>query len=252
MKKVVLRSIMAVSLAALALAWTGCSDTVKIMTNSTPQAANQVAGFFPLTEGHSAVFSITESGVTTQKRFTIGSSLQIGNALAVRWLINSGGVLDTSYFVQTDSALYFLETQYADPEKILALPLETGNSWKRYYNYNVTGYNYTDPGTGTQPGGGDNPFGYKDTTVTGDGGAAAKNYPSDGGNTFTVVGTESVSLGGALGTYAGALKIKNVGWGGSTNYYWYVPGLGLVKYQLETNDLATATPSSEGVLVDFN
>jgi hypothetical protein len=249
MNKLIARACIGLTLAALAIAWTGCSDTTKIITSSTTPAASQIANYFPLTEGQSSVFSITKSGVTTETEFTIGSKVQIGNAQAVRWIIKADEAFDTSYFVATDSALYFLETPYADPEKILYLPLDNGQSWPRYYNYNVTGYSSGDVGTGYQNGGGDNPFGYKDTT--GDG-AAMKNFPSEGGNTFTVVGTESVSLGGALGTYAGALKIKNVGWGGSTNYYWYVPDLGLVKYELETNDLATGTPSATGVLVDIN
>lgn len=252
MKRVVFRPIIGLALTAAAIGWVGCSDTTKIITEPTQQEPSQIGNYFPLTEGKTSVFTITKSGISSEARFTIGDKVRIGNANAVQWLINASGVYDTSYFVQTDSALYYLETPFAEPEKILSLPFDIGHSWPRYYNYNITGNSTGDLGTWIQPGGGDNPFGNNDTTGGDNDGAASKNYPSEGGNTFTVIGTETVTLGGSLGSYAGALKIKNVGWGGSTNYYWYVPGLGLVKYQLETNDLSTATPSAEGVLVAIN
>ncbi len=251
MSKKLIQAGFGLALTVVALAWVGCSNTDRLVSGPGSAQSSQIANYFPLDEGTTAIFSVTNSGITEQKSFTVSGDVQIGNAHAVRWVISANGSPDTSYFVATDSALYFLETANAEAEKILSLPFEIGNSWPRYYNYDVTGYSNGNLGTGTDIGtGGINPFGYKDTSAT-NGGYGAKNYPSEGGNTFSVVGTETISLG-ALGTFAGTLKIKNVGYGGSTNFYWYAPGVGLVKYQLETNADGSAVPQTEGVLVAIN
>lgn len=234
---------------ALIALWAGCSDTNRTYTTAGDSAANQIENYFPLDEGATAVFTVTSSGVSSQRTFAMSGDVRLGSADAERWVINSGGTVDTSYFVATDSALYFLETANAAPEKILALPLTPGASWPRYNNYDVTGYYQGGLGTGTGSGYTD-PLDGDTTSGSGDD-FAAKNYPSDGGNTFTVVGTETVSLG-SLGSYAGAIKVSNVGYGGTTNFYWYVPGVGLVKYQLGTNADGSATPQTEGVLQAYN
>ena len=251
MSKNLIRVGFGLTLTVVALAWAGCSSTDRLVSGPGSAQSSQITNYFPLDEGTTAIFSVTSSGVTEQKSFTMSGNVQIGNAHAVRWVISTNGSPDTSYFVATDSALYYLETANAEAEKILSLPFEIGASWPRYYNYDVTGYSNGNLGTGTDIGtGGINPFGYKDTSAT-NGGYGAKNYPSEGGNTFTVVGTETISLG-SLGTFAGTLKIKNVGYGGSTNFYWYAPEVGLVKYQLETNADGSATPQTEGLLVATN
>jgi hypothetical protein len=239
--------VVGIGLVALTALWVGCSDTTRVVTTQNDGVANQIVNYFPLDQGYTTIFTVTTSGVSSQRTFFMAGDVRLGSADAERWVINSGSTVDTSYFVATDSALYFLETASAAPEKILALPLTPGASWPRYNNYDVTGYYQGGLGTGTGAGYTD-PLGGKDTTTSGSGGGeAAKNYPSDGGNTFTVVGTETVNVG-SLGSFSGAVKVSNVGYGGTTNLYWYVPGVGLVKYQLGTNADGSATPQTEGVL----
>lgn len=241
------------AIAAMAIGWIGCSDTTEIITNSRLEQTVQVVYYFPLNEGDTTVFDVTTSGLTEQKTFAMTGTVKLGSADAQRWVISSGASVDTSYLVATDDALYFLETPSAKPEKILALPLTPGASWPRYYNYDVTGYysnfDYGDLGTDSEGDFGD-PYGSNtDSTIGSE--VLAKNYPTNGANTFTVVGSESVVLGG-LGSFPDAVKITNVGYGGTTNLYWYVPGIGLVKYMIGTNADGTATPEVEGVLVARN
>jgi hypothetical protein len=256
------RIVFGIGVVAMTIGWIGCSDTTKITTSSNQESAVQVVYYFPLNEGDTTVFDVTISGITEQKTFVMSGTVKLGISDAQSWVISSGGNVDTSYLVATDSALYFLETPNASPEKILSLPLTPGASWPRYYNYDVTGYYYNydyygDLGTGTGTGtgtdttsGNGQPFGNADSSTTG-GDVAAKNYPSDGANTFTVVGTDSVALG-TLGSFPDAVKISNIGYGGTTNLYWYVPGIGLVKYMIGTNSDGTATPEVEGTLVARN
>ena len=244
----------------LVLAWAGCSNSPADSTNSSGNTL--VAAYFPLDPGYTMIYSVTTPDTTSEITFSVGARVHIGMADAVSWIIVSGmGSVDTSYLVATDSALYYLETPYASPEKILSLPLTPGATWPRYYNYNVTGI--YDDGIGTAfdstvggNGGFSEPLG--DTTSAVDssntnnnGGVAAKNYPSEGANTFTVVGVEQVDLG-TLGTFSDAVKISNVGYGRTTNFYWFVPNVGLVKYLLGTNADGTATPQVAGLLTSHS
>ncbi len=244
----------------LVLAWAGCSNTPGEPARSS--GAPLVAAYFPLAPGYTMVYSVTTPDTTKQITFSVGDHRNIGMADAVNWIVVSGtGSVDTSYLVATDSALYYLETPYSSPEKILSLPLTPGATWPRYYNYNVTG-TYND-GIGTAydstaggNGGFSEPLG--DTTSAVDslhtnnnGGVAAKNYPSEGANTFTVVGVGQVDLG-TLGTFSNAVKLSNIGYGGTTNLYWFVPNVGLVKYLLGTNADGTATPQVAGLLVSHS
>lgn len=243
----------------LVLAWAGCSNSPGDSTNSI--GVPLVAAYFPLAPGYTTVYSVTTPDTTKEISFSVGEHQNIGMADAVNWIVVSGtGRVDTSYLVATDSALYYLETQYSSPEKILSLPLTPGAHWPRYYNYNVTGmYNdgigtaYDSSNSGfTQPLGDTTSSGSADSSNTNNnGGVAAKNYPSEGANTFTVVGVESVDLG-ALGTFSDAVKISNIGYGGTTNFYWFAPNVGLVKYLLGTNADGTATPQVAGLLVSHS
>ena len=255
------RIVLGLGVVAIAIGWGGCSDTTKITTSANQEPSSQVTQYFPINAGNTAVFDVMISGSTEQKTFVMSGTVKLGTADAQSWVITSGGIVDTSYLFATDSALYFLETPSASPEKILSLPLTSGESWPRYNNYNVTGYSfnynyYGDFGTGTGTtsdttnAGGGQPYGFADSSTSG-GGVAAKNYPSDGANTFTVLGTETVTLG-VLGSFPNSVKISNIGYGGTTNSYWYAPGVGLIKYMIGTNADGTATPQVAGTLVARN
>jgi hypothetical protein len=243
--------VVAIAVAAIAVVWAGCSSGSNSSYEPSSTTESQVEFYFPLDPGYSVVYSVTSGGVTQQETYTIGTTLKIGSADAVRWIVRNGaGNLDTSFLVSTDSALYFLETAASEPEKILSLPLTSGNSWPRYNNYDVTGYTtYTNLGTGTNSGGLGGTLGGKDTT--GNGGMAAKNYPSTGANTFTVVDVNTVDVDG-LGTLAGAVKLSNIGYNGTMNYYWFVPGLGLVKYMIGTTAGGTGASQVVGQMQTHN
>ncbi|MBI5267404.1 MAG: hypothetical protein HY851_09260 [candidate division Zixibacteria bacterium] len=246
-----------VMILTLVLGWAGCSESVKTSISSPGGSSSPILEYFPLDPGYTTVYATSVQGMPSQTTFTVGNTRQIGNAQAIRWIVQTqSGTLDTSYFVATDSALFYLESEYANPEKILSLPLTVGNSWPRYYNYDVTGY--TNDGIYTNYGYGWSTWTLGDSVLIKDSIANAnkdtifgafKNYPSEGANTFTINAIEPVSVGG-LGSFSGALKISNVGYNGTTNFYWFAPGTGLVKYLIGVNADGTGTPQAEGHLVN--
>jgi len=245
-----------VMILSIVLGWAGCSESVKTTVSSPGQSSIPVVQYFPLDPGHTSVYATNTQGIPSQTSFIVGEARQIGNASAVRWIVQSqSGALDTSYFVATDSALFYLETEYSEPEKILSLPLTVGNSWPRYYNYNVTGYSNGNLGTYTNYGWstwtlGDSVL-IKDSGTDSNDRPTAKNYPSEGANTFTIDAIESVNTG-ALGTFSGTLKVSNIGYNGTTNFFWFAPGVGLVKYLIGVGADGSGTPQAEGHLVAWD
>jgi hypothetical protein len=252
----VVKYLIPATILGIVLSWAGCSESVKTTVSSPAQSSAPVAQYFPLDPGHTTVYATNAMGIPSQTMFTVGEPRQIGNASAVRWIVQSQtGALDTSYFVATDSALFYLETEYSDPEKILSIPFTVGNNWPRYCNYDVTGYRNGDPGTYSNYGWstwtlGDSVL-IKDSLTGSYGRGAAKNYPSEGANTFTIDAIESVDAG-PLGTFSGALKVSNIGYNGTTNLFWFAPGVGLVKYLIGVGSDGSGTPQAEGHLVASN
>ena len=246
----IFRYLVPAAIVALVLSWAGCSNSVVKNVDVAANSPSPVLQYFPLSEGYTTVYATSTLGIPSQNTFTAGDTVQIGNAKAVRWIVqNQSGALDTSYFVMSDSALFYLESRYADPEKILSIPFTVGSSWQRYFNYDVTGYGNGNLGTYTG-------YGWSTWTVndsilikdtTGSNGAA-KNYPSEGANTFTIQAIEPVNVG-SLGTFSGSLKVSNIGYNGTTNFYWFAPGVGLVKYLIGVKADGTGTPQAEGHLV---
>ena len=195
----------------LCVGWIGCSTNSGSSVGS-PEAhgIGDIARYFPLDEGYSTFYRIRHcDGTNEVATFKVGREVIIGGTSAVEWLSSDDGGFDTSYFEVTDSAIYYYRYTAYPREKILQLPLEPGNSWSRYSDSE----NDTD---------------------------------TDGGFTGTMTVEQIERLELSSGEFYGrALRVSNAGAAGTTNYYWYVSGIGLVKYVIG----ATSNSYPEGKIV---
>lgn len=216
------------SLVAVAFGWYGCSDnTIETIVsaddlNNTSQS--EVLNYFPLNEGYTTVFSIAQSnGSHTTASFRVGKTVDFLGMEVVEWIGTQNGVIDTGYFRVTENSLIYYDNYYTDPEVILDLPFQIGASWLRFDDQSGTdaGDSYIDISSGTEDDGG---------------GGAAKVFPTDGASAMVIDGYESINLDNGF-YYAEVLRVANATSNGlGTNYYWYSPGIGLIRYALGVTD----------------
>jgi len=109
--------------------------------------------------------------------------------------------------------LYYYSATNADPEKILQVPLSNGSSWA---TSDVVSDDFTDIITGTK------------TDSTNNPNINSKNFPTVTAVNFTVEATESIQLNTG-NSYSQAVRLSTPN-GTRKNYYWYAPGIGLVRY----------------------
>ena len=227
----------------LCLGWIGCSTNSGSSVGS-PEAHSigDIARYFPLDEGYSTFYRIRHcDGTDETATFKVGREVIIGGTSAVEWLSSDDGGIDTSYFEVTDSAIYYYRYTAYPREKILQLPLEPGNSWSRYSdseNDTDTDGGFTDIITGD-----DDDYKYSDTT-TDNTDLFGNSFPTIGSGTMTVEQIERLQLSSGE-FYGRALRVSNAGAAGTTNYYWYVSGVGLAKYVIG----ATSNSYPEGKIV---
>ncbi|MBN1213713.1 MAG: hypothetical protein JXA92_14160 [candidate division Zixibacteria bacterium] len=227
------------------MGWIGCSenDTILITSMNGNDAADEFVSYFPLEEGHTSYYEVTYSnGSTEELTFRIGSEVPFGSITAIQWFIQSStGSRDTNYIVATDSSIYLYTDYQAVPEKILYYPLQPGVSWNRFVSTDEV---IADVGDDDKAESDD------DDTDT-DGGVLSADYPTTGIGDMLVENSETVLLNSGL-YYSGSVKITNSSSEDLKNYYWYAPGIGLVKYIIGTTDNTYPAGQAVGELVSYN
>jgi len=233
--------------ALFALVWIGCSDSSTSLSSSTSTEPG-LAEYFPLKPGSSVHYIEINNNIddTTYFLCTVGSSVAIGNYQGYYWIkINQDypGQIDTGYVFYNSNAVYFVEDPNDIPEKLLESPFMVGRSWTRYdasqvlldnniidsiIGNNDSKYDDDNGALGAYNGGGEtDPFNDNDWYGT------AKSFPSIGANYFQLSAKEDIVLD--LGTEIDdCIKIENRN-GSATNYYWYAPDAGLVRYVIGVN-----------------
>lgn len=206
-----------------------------------PVGSSVMAPYFPSAQGWTSLFNVTSNGNTSTLKFYVGGDVSVQGQDAHRWvIIPSQGTPDTNFVVVGQTTLLVYQDSLSSPEHLLQLPLTTGSSWLRYPgqpDQNLDTASILTDITG----------GKLDTT--GPGPTTRKLLPVDGDNEMTVTAVEELSTGYAH-HFSGAVKISNSNHDGSTNSYWFVAGVGLVKY------VAGATPQNPdgvttGELIDY-
>ncbi len=217
----------------------GCSDHASQITVSS-ETFTPVYKYFPLSAGGSTDYTITNNlnHTTSHLRCTMGGTVSRNDPGSVLWVTQYEeypSIQDTGYFQLEGDAVYYYENGIDAPEKILEGPLTVGKSWQRYapaeqhtdtnnliYIFNDHDFSFKgDSGTA-----GTDETNRDENEMKHSG--AAKNYPTTGANYFIISGIEDVTLGEG-NVYYGCVKVENRS-GEYTNYYWYAPEVGLVKF----------------------
>ena len=220
--------------------WGGCSkdDTANLGSRSATTSSG-VGLYFPLNEGYSTTYTVQHSnGNHETVRYEAGREVDLGGSPAVEWhSFTSNGAAATSYFKATESTIDHYSGVTDSPRRILELPLELGHTWTAEVS-DDGGYpdNYDSLATNTDPGD-KNDADYDDF----DGDGPLFSYPALGSMYLTIAGFEGLQM--SNGTYySSALKVTSVNQYGDESQFWYVAGVGLVKYVLD----ATGTDFPEG------
>lgn len=215
---------------ALGLLFAGCSGNETIISKGYSGGEGTLS-YFPLNEGYTTTFEVRSNGNTWLDTYRVGGEKMIQSGMATWRVKSSGSTVDTGYFQGSSEAIYYYPTASSGSERILQAPLNVGQSWDRYASGGDTG------GGGTG----------------GDGGAqtAPGHFPTGGSNVMIVRGTETIYLSNGA-VYTSALKICTQEVNGYENRYWFVQGIGLVKYVLAVSgSLATGEGQTVGELVSF-
>lgn len=214
---------------------TGCSDhddatILPYNPVGDEGSLSGVAEYFPLDEGYTARYEMRASnGVTQIVERRIGQVTQIGSLPVTEWILTSNGAIDTNFVYADVTALYFLEDRSSSPIKIFELP----NADQMQIRF------------GSLP---------PDSLATGiedsleDGDDVIIGRPVDE-TTAEEIG--SLTLGNGE-YYSHAVQVRyTAGGSASSDYYWFVGGVGLVR--IAENATAQSFPDGSFVyeLVEY-
>lgn len=236
---VVKKTTMIFALMTLTIAvWVGCSDNTIVRYVDNPGQSNSteaVETYFPLNTGYITIYNVTyQSGGSEQVTFESGKTISVQGVQTREWIGRSFNTQDTGYFYASGTALYYYPSKSAQPEKILQLPLSNGTTWQ---TNDINSNDYTDIITGHDGDSTDSP------------GTNSKDFPIATAVNFTVNGVESIQL--ATGnSYSQAVKISTPN-GTRMNYYWYAPGVGLVRYVIGATDATYPDGDIVGEIVNY-
>jgi hypothetical protein len=240
----------------MALLFWGCSNNSST-TSTTADLTKTVADYFPLKQGQSADFSIDNNwySLTTEDRFTVGALTIIDGQSSYLWLRQNVAYparYDTGFIRYESDAVYFYANATAGPEKLLEAPFEVGHYWQRFEPVTVTidDDNLLDDITdGDDQKNGDTSFTIPISDDKNDnlgglpGSGTSKTFPTTGSNYMKITAIEDIQLNNG-DSYKNCVCVENKS-GTYTNYYWYAPGVGLVRYVLD----ATAESFPDGQII---
>jgi hypothetical protein len=181
------------------------------------------SSYFPLEAGWTSTFDVAGSTSSSTLTFVVGEEVPFGSGSAHQWLIVApGGTVDSNYVVATATGVFVYASSQSLAEQILHLPLEVGMSWSRVDGTggaDTTSIATTLDGTITKG---------LDTGLILE---TRKLIPITGDNQLVVQAVEELALSNGL-RFNSAYRISNAAGSGTSNNYWFVSGVGLVKYVL--------------------
>ncbi|MCP4705573.1 MAG: hypothetical protein GY865_13315 [candidate division Zixibacteria bacterium] len=239
MKRRLYVQIISLIIMAVILGLWGCEKKMSAPIIYSSEYTPTIDDYFPLSAGKTSNIISTNSGyepsIITREIFECGEGVTQNNQSIYPWIHKNlaySSIVDTSYFYQTETALYFYETADSEPETILKEPLEVGQSWQRFQNLAASSSNSfstlfdsllakfaQDSGIEEED---------KFNPPDDNGFPAGKIYPTSGSSLMTIVAIENVEFENGQ-VFVDCIKLKNDN-GDYTNYYWYAKNYGLVKY----------------------
>lgn len=226
----------------LSLIWVGCSDTIEIYDPNTSldTEVGAAAAFFPVDQGYKTTFVESYStGGSSNVSYKIGTTVDLKGLTVYQWIKNSPSGIDTSFVYVTDNAVYLFNDINSASEKVIEMPMSPGQTWSMADN--ISDDKSTDITISTD-------IIIKYDTLGG-GVISLKDYPIASALTMTVESVEALNLS-AGAYYSGAVKVSTSE-GDTKNYYWFVEGIGLVRYAIDVNDSNYPFGSYYGELVSY-
>lgn len=251
-----------VCLALIMAVMVGCSGDDAIVADLPDGAqSSATSAYFPVADGYTTVYQVTNNGSTDLVRFEIDG--RAPQPHGDKWLFVAtlpSGARDTSFIKVTSQAVYHYDHTSSDPETILQAPLRVGHSWQRFgisspeaeVQEDSLGFSLGElsdllKGDGTATTLGDYNFeGYKPD----DDRYAGKTFPTEGRLEMRIQNEEQLVLSNGR-HYSYVLRLSNVQASGVANYYWYAPGVGLVRYALGATTYTYPNAPIVGELVEF-
>jgi hypothetical protein len=218
----------------------GCSNNFVTAVAPNTYSANQNPEYFPLAEGFRTSYEMTSiTSSPAMVTYTVGEAVPFQSTTATEWIKYMNGQKDTGYFVLNGSALVLYESKKAAPEIILDFPLSVGKSWSRF----------------------DNPSSEISDTIDFDDGILVKDsgqgepslsssFPTEGMDIMTVDKFESIELENGR-YFSGVYRVSNDAGNGTRNYYWYAPGVGLIKFIYGASDPQKPGGGLQGELISY-
>ncbi len=210
---------------------------------ATPTGSSTIAQYFPSADGWTAVYDVASGSSSSTLTFYVGGDVTIQGQTGHRWvIIPTQGSPDTNFVVIGPTSLLVYQDTLASPEHLLQLPLTYGSSWLRFPEQadevldtisiltDITG-------------------GKLDTTTYPGDPSVKRLLPFDGGNELTVAAVEELTTTSDH-HFSGAVKVSSTNRDGSFNTYWFVAGVGLVKYVVSAT---TQNPDgvASGEIIDY-
>jgi hypothetical protein len=220
-------------LAAAVALLAGCTQrsTDGIYQSDTSGLGSGSSAYFPTAAGKVSTFAVTyDGGAQSSLTLEIGNASQYGSINSIEWLaIRPDNSIDTDYVVVGTSGVTLYETMQSQPETFLKFPLQPGQTWDRFAASNST---ITTSDTATIAAGFDDGSGIVTKGGGGNGGGGGgtgKVVPGTSGNVSRVNAIEEIVLSNGS-HFSATVKVEVDDQSGLQNYYWFAPGIGLVKY----------------------
>lgn len=220
----------------LSILWIGCSDNtiIRYVDGQTTQQISEVESYFPLNYGYTTIYQVSyATGYSERVTYRADDTTDIRGLQVISMIGVSGSSIDTGYFYVNGNALYYFRDKSSDPEKILELPFSNGYTW---YSKDLTTDSLIDITTGTKNS--------SDST-----GINAKTFPTISNIEYTVDNIESLELNNGH-YYSNAVRISTPN-GTKYNYYWYVGGVGLVRYVIGATTTSYPNGDIVGEILDY-
>lgn len=226
-----------------------CSDdTVEIVTSSggVNNPSNSVTVYFPILENYTTVYEVTNQNSSSHlNRFKVGREVSFLDSKAWEWFsYDEQGRVDTGFLQVKSSSIDYYESANSDPERILQYPLTVGSSWQinDALATDIKGDGFAEiliEEIKAEP----------DTSGIIDKGSN-KNIPIVGSATMTVVEINEVQLKSGK-IYFTSYHVTNQVSATKTNHFWFVPGIGLVKYVLNSTEASYPSGEVVGELISY-
>jgi hypothetical protein len=219
----------------------GCSEkTFTSSTSSVSPSANPTV-YIPLEQGWRISYVVLEP---EDKHFDVEVVDPVNVArnpgYTIRRTDRNTGEIGISYMYSKGNAIFESKSTTEPGVRILEAPFVIGNSWDRY-DTSSTSSTILDGDSE------DFNLGKDGFSIFGD---LHKVKPGMDYSTMSIVGFDDVQAMNG-NTYGHCIKVEWRTSGTHVNYYWYAAGIGLVKYEHNSNGLSAGENYTLGVMTDF-